>query len=221
MYIGRLSPLFRNFPLWYDSQQSMSKQSPIYEDESIIAGIQQGGAMREQWITRLYGKYFRFLHQGKAKHNISEEEAKDAYSDAVIAVSEQIAANKFRGDSKLSTYLYRIFYYKCVDIIRQKPTLRKVELQEAAEFEVLEADPLDQVIREEQLAELEGYLDQIGGKCKELLLDWGYWGYNMSEIAERMGFKDNKSAISQKHKCMQKLKSLLSKHMIQSHRGNK
>lgn len=177
--------------------------------------------MREQWITRLYEKYFRFLYQGKSKHNITEEEAKDAYSDAVIAVSEQIAANKFRGDSKLSTYLYRIFYYKCVDIIRQRPTLRKVELQEAEEFELLEADPLDQVIQEEQLAELETYLDKIGAKCKELLLDWGYWGYNMSEIAERMGFKDNKSAISQKHKCMQKLKTLLSKHMIQSHSGNK
>ena len=193
----------------------MSQDSRTYSDEAILAGIHTGGAMREQWITRLYSKYFRYLHQGKKKHDISEEEAKDAYSDAVIAVAEQIAANKFRGESKLSTYLYRIFYYKCVDIIRQRPTLRKVALQEAEDFERPEPDALDQLVQEEQLGELEQYLKQIGVKCRQLLLDWGYWGYSMGEIAERMGFKDNKSAISQKHKCMKKLKSILSKKISQ------
>lgn len=192
----------------------MQKSHPTYTDEAIVAGIQAGGAMREQWISRLYRQYFRYLHQGKQKHDISEEEAKDAYADAVIAVSEQIAAERFRGESKLSTYLYRIFYYKCVDIIRQKPTHRKVALQEAEAFEEVEANPLDALELEEQMTVLASYLDQIGDKCRQILMDWGYWGYNMSEVAERMGFKDNKSAISQKHKCMQKLKTLLSTHLI-------
>lgn len=186
-------------------------KAATYSDQEIIKGIIQGGPLREGWITRLYSKYLPMIHGGRKKYKLSEEELKDAYADTIIAISEQIARGDFEGRSKLSTYLYRIFFNKCVDIIRKNATNRSETGYELSHVKSHEQNALHALVEKDEVEHLLGYFEQLGDRCKQILLDWGYWGYNMHEIAERMGFKNNKSVISQKHKCFEKLKELLQK----------
>lgn len=191
-------------------------RSMTYKDEAIIGGIQAGGPLREQWITRLYKKYLYFIHSARKKHKLSEESLKDAYADAILALSDQVIRGDFLGKSKLSTYLYRIYFNKCVDILRKEATNKSTPQEEWGYIASHEKSALHDLELKDDIQMLLGYFDQLGETCKQILMDWGYWGYNMHEIAERMGFKNNKSVISQKHKCMGKLKKI-----IQSQREKK
>lgn len=183
--------------------------TPSFSDAEIVEGIQQGGPMREQWITRLYGSYLHYINKARVKYQLSDEDLQDAYADAVIALGEQVADGRFREEAKLSTYLYRIFFNKCVDIIRKYATNRVVAMPDLPDTGLTERDSLDDLAIQDQMEVLGKYLDQLGDRCKQILLYWGYWGYNMHEIAEKMGFKNNKSVISQKHKCFEKLKKMI------------
>ena len=81
-------------------------------DAEIIADIQAGGASKERAIgdlIRLHTSYIYAIHR---KLGITEEQAGDAFSDALMVLVRHIETGQFRGDSKISTYLYRIFFNK-------------------------------------------------------------------------------------------------------------
>lgn len=178
-------------------------------DQQLIDGILKGGSTRERCIAAIYDANIGFVYKLQQKQSLEEDEARMAYADAVVTLSEQIASQKFRGDSKISTYLYRIFFNKCVDVNRKKSSNR---ITTTDEFPVLAEDSKNmQELLElgDEVKQLHGILDRIGEKCKQILIDWGYHGYTMDEIAERAGLKNAESAISQKYKCFTKLKKEL------------
>lgn len=58
------------------------------------------------------------------------------------------------------------------------------------------------------LPALEVVMNQIGDKCRDLLKAFYYEKLPMTQIAWRLGFKDDNSAKSQKNKCMDKARDL-------------
>ncbi len=178
----------------------------MYSDEELIAGIQQGGITRDKHLTYIFDQYAGFVVKLQQEKRLTLSEAKDAYVDAVVALGEKVANGKFQGNSKLSTYLYRIFSNKCIDVIRKK-TARQVDMTyELPDLKDPEKNLLDALAIRDQAGLLKEMVQELGAKCQQILMDWAYHGYKMDEIAQRAGLKDADSAYSQKYKCLKKLR---------------
>ncbi len=178
------------------------------DDQWYIRAIRAGGGAREEAVGRLLREHVGFVHQVHRKVGIGLEAAKDCYTDAVVALVEQVEAGSFRGESKLSSFLYRILYNKAVDLLRRKttnPVTYPEQLPERGDAGTL----VEQLDRRDEVRRLHGHLDRLGEPCRQILLDWGYWGYGMQEIAERNGLADAGKAKRRKYECLQKLLALL------------
>ena len=180
-----------------------------YSDQSIIEGIQKGGADREKAINLLFDNNLGFLHTVRKKLFLSLEEAQDAYTDAIVKVASQVRLGKFRGESKLSTYLYKIFYNKCVDVSRKKASNTATWVEEYPELSDPASDLLRNLDVKDEAMQVRRVMEGMGEACKNILLDWAYMGYSMEEIAQRRNLKTAESARSLKYKCLKKLRELI------------
>ncbi|MEM6806155.1 MAG: sigma-70 family RNA polymerase sigma factor [Bacteroidota bacterium] len=185
------------------------KKKAAHTDSAIIEAILSGGLKRENAVKILFDTHLGFLFKIKRKFFLPEEDLQDAYVDAIIKLSTQISLGKFRGDSKLSTYLYSIFFNKCVDLSRKKQSHTLVLEESILEREKSVENLLHLMEVKDEGMWIRKALDQMGASCKKVLMDWAYWGYSMEEIAQRNELKNAKTAKSLKYKCLKKLRSLL------------
>lgn len=180
-----------------------------WSDKKLIDALSQGGTQHESATLFLLKKYAYYIPTIAKKTGLSQEEALDQYTDAIVDMSEQVRKGQFKGDSKLSSYLYKICYFKCVDLSRKKAT-NKIEYRDQIP-EV--SDPLQNTTAfletKENIKRVQQQLDKLPAPCKQILLDWGYWGYSMTEIAERAGLSNASQAKDRKYKCLKKLRTLL------------
>ncbi|MEZ4828408.1 MAG: sigma-70 family RNA polymerase sigma factor [Bacteroidia bacterium] len=184
-----------------------------FTDKEIIEAILAGGAKRERVVNYLFDKaLFDMTHKIQAKLHLNEEEIQDAYTDSVVKLVEQIIKGNFRGESKISTYFFRILYNKSVDKLRQRPsyngTIKHLPVEDIAHHSDPSKNILDLLEVDESRRSVRGFLHQIGTTCQQILLDF-YNGYTMEEIAARTGLKNAESATSQKYKCFKKLKEIM------------
>ena len=177
-------------------------------DADLIDAIRAGGRRRREAETVFFRQYRYLVVKRPRRYRLSEEEARDAYTDAVIAVVDHIAAGRFRGESSVKTYLSRIFRNKCVDQHRKNTTVSGVWTDLFPELPDASRDFLRELMGREAVQQVMGYLAQVGDRCRQLLLLSGE-GYSPAEIAAELGFKSPGSASSQRYKCLEKLKTLM------------
>ncbi|HET6991681.1 MAG TPA: RNA polymerase sigma factor, partial [Bacteroidia bacterium] len=85
------------------------------EESAIINGLKAGEREAFQALFGLYRKQVYNICLGLLQH---AHDAEDVAQEVFIEVFK--SAEKFRGDAKLSTWLYRIAYNKCLDHLRSK-----------------------------------------------------------------------------------------------------
>ena len=144
----------------------------------------------------------------RRKFHLDREASLDLFADAVIALITQIESGTYKGDSKLSTYFYRIFYNKCVDLLR-KNTTNTVELDDNQAHLSVGKSELEHWHDRFQVEEIKVSLDKMGDPCRQILMDWGFWGYNMKEIAAKVGYSTADQAKKRKYKCLKQLRELI------------
>lgn len=106
------------FPRW--------KKCEEMTDEELVSMIQAGGSERRKAINCLFQKYFELFEIKFRQHGIlTEDEVLSAFSDSIVALDRNIYEGKYKGQSKLKTYFNSILEFKCIDIVRKKPTNRK------------------------------------------------------------------------------------------------
>ena len=81
------------------------------------------------------------------------------------------------------------------------------------EIEILEDDWFQ---KEMKLRTIESALQKLGKQCRELLQLFYGSGWNMTEIAKKVGLRNDKVAKAQKYRCLQKAKELAASPEIQS-----
>jgi RNA polymerase sigma-70 factor (ECF subfamily) len=178
-------------------------------DAKIIEDIRQGGQSREAAVRYLIDKNIGFVYKLHRKLRIEESLAKDAYLDAIIAVMQQIENGVYRGENKISSYLYQIFYFKSVDIIRKKATNAEDYIDIMPERMDEVNDVSQNLEQKESVFQITQILEKIGQPCKQILMDWGFWGYSIQEIAERLNIDDPVKVSRRKYKCLEELKERL------------
>lgn len=178
-------------------------------DDVLISGLGTSPAERRKYEAYLFDAHSYYIKLATARFGIKNEDAIDAYADSIIAVIDQIRRGHFRGESKLSSYLYQVYRNKCSDYNRKGKT-QKNQINWTDEFpEIGDATKgiLQSFIDRDNVARLMHLLNKMGGTCKEILLYWGE-GFSLAEISKALNFKDAGSVKSRKYKCLKHLKQL-------------
>jgi RNA polymerase sigma-70 factor (ECF subfamily) len=186
-------------------------------DLEIIEGLKAGGVLFEKSALELYRKCQNFINDAAKKHPLlSEENLQDAYIDSVDAMIRKVLSDQFKREvGKLSTFLYQIFSNKCIDQLR-RITNHKNEWQRnldsiTEDLPMKSQDFLQSIMDKDEMCEAVDAMGKLGSNCKNLILDFDYWGFKPDEVAERRGYKTAKSASQAKYKCMEELRKLISK----------
>lgn len=172
----------------------------------------------QQEFQKIYDLYqpriLRYL-----AHLVGESDADDLAQETFIKVHRALA--DFRGESQLSTWIYRIATNTALD------RLRSPSFQRVAQF-VLSEDPMEddhgtiimkeekplvekQLIREEMNQCIRGYIKLLPDGYRMVLVLSEYEGLKNSEIAEILGVSLETVKI-RLHRAKEKLKKELEEH---------
>ena len=183
------------------------------EDYDIIRGLLQEGTARRRTEDELFGRYSYYIQEGKHKYSLSEEEAFDAYADAVLSAIDEIVRGRFEGRSSIKTYLYKIFHNKCVDLVRKNTTNKSSVHHTVSVTEMLfqvsdeSKSVIQRLIDKTDWAKLKQKLNELGENCQKMLLLWAD-GYADKEIAASLAYKTPDVVKTSRLRCLEKLKQL-------------
>ncbi len=181
------------------------------QDQEIIFSIRESGGAKRKSAQYIFSTHQGMMHMIRTKLHLSSEQIKDMYADAVSIVIWNIETNKFKGESKISSYLYRILYNKSVDLLRHSTTHKNVAYLELSEnWQIPAEENLERVLETRlDVEQLKSIIIQMGPPCNNIIIDWAFWGYKMTEIAERNGLENADKAKKKKYTCMKKVQALL------------
>lgn len=180
-----------------------------YTDAEIIERVLSGGKEFEEISMYLFKSLMGFLPQVKQKLNLPQQQMQDAYADALVKLLRKLKDGSFRGESKISSYFYKIFYNTAVDVSRKNASNKNMQTLELLEHDARERDLLNMIDHKDEAAQVVKVINTMGDLCQRILMDWGYYGYSMAEIATRSDLSNAESARSMKYKCLKKLRELL------------
>ncbi len=183
----------------------------LTSDHQIIQNLTAGYTERLRQEQTLYNEYFYFVNEGCRKYNLLYEDSFSAYSDALLSALHNIVAGRFDGRSSLKTYLFQIFSNKCIDLIRKNTTNKQQVFKTTDQPELMSSLPdnartaVENMISKEQKLVVKETMEQIGEKCKELLLMFED-GYSDKEIAEQLQYNNAAVVKTTRLRCLDKLR---------------
>lgn len=114
----------------------------------------------------------------------NREEAEEVAQDTFIKVYRSL--RKFKGDSKLSTWIYRIAYNTCLDRLKKNGRDRKnVAIDEIEGFEIKNIDnALDGMVKSERAELIRNCIKRLSPKDATLLTLFYLEEKNLNELGE-------------------------------------
>ncbi|TDE30611.1 RNA polymerase sigma factor [Flavobacterium ranwuense] len=121
----------------------------------------------------------------------NKEEAEEVSQDTFIKVFKSL--NKFKGDSKFSSWIYRITYNNCLDALKKyKQEYQWVTIDEYTERQVVTLDnAFDALVEKEQQQAIEDCLQRLPNEDSFLLTLYYFEEQSLDEISKIMGLTAN------------------------------
>lgn len=191
------------------NEQSFSNNT----DEQLIENLRLEGHAKRTSEEQLFTTYTYFIREGIRKFSLSEDEAFDAYSDAVLSAIQKIRDGSFEGRSTLKTWLYQIFHNKCVDLLRKKSTNKSSVYQTTPISDMISQlsdtgkSIIQKLIDKADWGFLKQKLNELGDTCQRLLT-LSADGYSDKEISVIMEYKTADVVKTSRLRCLEKLRQL-------------
>lgn len=176
-------------------------------DEILLKGLQsEKAAVRDHALERLYVQHFPIMSQFIKKNSGNAEDASDIFQNAILAFYKKVRSGNLVLNCSIQTYLYSICRNLWLDELkaRKKHQILVSELKSVT----VELEPLPSEQTNERVALVMQLMDQLGTDCKKILGLFYFDRLRMKEIAEEMGYANEKVAKNLKGRCMKKLKEL-------------
>jgi RNA polymerase sigma factor (sigma-70 family) len=171
-------------------------------DQQLLDLIRNGGS--DKALATLY-HHFPMVRKMIRTHGGSSADAEDIFQEALILLVRNVRRQEFILTSKLSTYLYGIARYLWRDELRRRQHTVPPDLIQDAED--IGTSPINVALEKEQQARLaEKVLDELGDRCRELLLLFYHGRHKLKDIASKMGYHTESTARNQKYKCIESAK---------------
>lgn len=116
------------------------------KERKLIQSIRKGNTRA---FSELVNTYKDLVYTLALRMLGNREEAEEVSQDTFIKVFNSL--ERFKGDSKISTWVYRIAYNACLDRIRSRKSRTFLDVGEMEDFIFTEMDTaLDKMVREER-----------------------------------------------------------------------
>jgi RNA polymerase sigma-70 factor, ECF subfamily len=172
------------------------------QDRPLIVGLQKGDQAAVRQLAEVYGPR---IHQLAMRHMKNREDAEEVTQDVLMKVCRKIDA--FRGDSALSSWIYRITFNTAMSRLRQHRGERVAEQERdraIAAFEAADhgarrttADPADwshmpdeEVLRSELRRAVQAAVRELPEIYREPVILRDFEGLTTEEASTRLKVKD-------------------------------
>jgi RNA polymerase sigma factor (sigma-70 family) len=179
-------------------------QSKILSEAEFIEGLRQDN---RQIMNRLYKVHFPMVLHFVNSNNGTEDEAKDIYQEAFIILYENLQKTDFQLSCKIKTYIYSV----CRRLWLKNLYIKSKFLSKIEDFEdfiIFEEERTDDN-NEIAFGQMEEALRKLGEPCRTILEDYYLNKLTMHQIAEKMAYTNADNAKTQKYKCLNRLKKLM------------
>ena len=177
--------------------------------QRLITGLKED---RPEALRDIYLAHRKAFLRYAKKYSITTSMAEDVYQDAIIILRDNARQGKLDNlKSELRTYLFSIGKYLIYTHLRKQKKVHLVEDFSAMYHEhTLMTEIVEATIQDdEQQHQMKLALEQLGGKCREILYLFYYRGFNLDEIVEKLGYSSKDVAKSQKSRCLKSLKTFV------------
>lgn len=157
-------------------------------DEKIINQIIAGDSNA---FSVLVDRYKDLVFTLSLKMLKNREEAEEVAQDTFIKVLKSLS--KFKGDSKFSTWIYKVTYNSCLDRLKKnKKEQLKVAIDEYTEHQVKTIDnALENMVEEERQQAIKACLELLPPDDSFLLTLYYFEEQSLDEIAKVVGLTAN------------------------------
>lgn len=159
--------------------------------------------MDEKQLNGLYRKFPEIKRYLKT-YGCSSRDAEDLFQEALVILIRKTADPDFKLDVEPFFYVKSTCKLLWYNLARKQQKQIKFELDE--ENRALEDEWF---VKEQKISRVESVMQQLGTQCRELLNLFYGMGWNMADIAKKIGLRNDKVAKAQKYRCLQKTKELL------------
>ena len=142
-------------------------------------------------FTLLVNRYKDLVYTLALRMLKNREEAEEVSQDTFIKTYKSL--HKFKGDSKFSTWIYKVAYNSCLDQIKKnKKYLNDVEINEFTEHQVKTIDnAFDALVEEERNQLIQDCLHLLPSEDGFLLTLYYFEEQSLDEIANIVGLTAN------------------------------
>lgn len=142
-------------------------------------------------FANLVNRYKHMVFTLAMKILKNAEEAEDVSQDVFLKAYQ--ALPKFKGDSKFSTWIYKIAYYRSLDYLKkQKRTLRTDSMDSDAEYDLPSIEnTLDALEADERKKTIKKAVDELSEDNAIVITLYYFEELSLTEIAEIMNIEAN------------------------------
>ena len=192
--------------------QTNSEQA--VSEEALLQGLKA----HEAWACEtLIANYAEMVFRVCYRILQDEQEAEDAMQETFLTVYRSI--DNFRGDAKLSSWLYRVATNKALSMLRTQKRKQgqnvPLETDEGDELPVADAYaivPEEFLLRQESAELLQRGLEAMSPKLRAALALYEIEGLSMKETAEALGISESAAKL-RVHRGRQFLQTYLAQHL--------
>lgn len=179
------------------------------QEKTIINKINDGDT---QAFAILVDRYKDLVFTLAIRMLKNREEAEEVAQDTFIKVFT--ALPKFKGDSKLSTWIYKVAYNTCLDRIRKnKRGVDEVGIDSFIEHQIKTVDnALDALEEKEQQQIIQHCLQQLASKDSFLLTLFYFEELSLEEISQIVNMEPNTVKVNV-HRARKRLATVLKQHL--------
>jgi RNA polymerase sigma factor (sigma-70 family) len=178
-------------------------------DKEIVELIRNGNQTRA--FEKVYGN-FPAVRKMIISSGGTVDDAKDIFQDSIIVFYRMVLKPEFILTSAIGTFLYsvskKLWLKKIRDYGSKRLALGKEDMiaDDAGDIEILTEESEKLLMAEKVVAEL-------GEPCRSILYLFYFEKSSMKEIAEQLGYSNEKTAKAQKYKCIERGKKLVAEKM--------
>ena len=178
-------------------------------DEEIISGLKSLDKRIEiRIMDHLLKKYRTIGFSIIKKIGLEIFWLDDLMTDSILDLYLAIVKGKFRGESKISTYFFKIFEFNCIDL---KKKLERSNMDDIENYKETQPDPSslrNNFENIELFIQLRKIIDTLRNPCKEIIIKSFFYMIPHSELIEQIkGITSLDSLKTQKYKCLHELKN--------------
>ena len=157
-------------------------------DQDLIAKVLDGDTNA---FSVLVNRYKDLVFSLSLKMLKNREEAEEISQDAFIKVYKSL--HKFKGDSKFSTWIYKVVYNSCLDRLKQyKKNYALVPIDEFNENQVKTLDnAFDALVSQDRKNAIQACLNKLPSEDSFLLTLYYFEEQSLEEISKIVGLTGN------------------------------